>query len=275
MSNLAEQSYWDKSYENYNLEIAPKKDQVRQWIEKFVPKAHSQASNPSELERIEENMERRLSLPQALEIGCFPGRYLTVLGELGYELNGIDLTPGIERNFVDWLKSRKYKTGEFSKISLSEYRNKNSGIKYDLVCSFGFIEHFIDWKDVLLKHADFVKDEGYLIISAPNFRGILQRILHFCLDNKNYKRHYIPSMNPFLWKKIVQDLDFNFDIIYCGYFGAFEFWVDKQEINSFQKIISIIIIKFLMPILKKLPGNNEIYSPYCGLIAKKRKSDKV
>ena len=73
--NLVPQEYWDKGYETLELDIAPKDDTVRRWIELFF-------SNRGK--------------GRCLEIGCFPGRYLAVFGELGYELNGIDLTPRVE-----------------------------------------------------------------------------------------------------------------------------------------------------------------------------------
>lgn len=240
--NLPDQSYWDKSYHNLELQIVSEQDKVRQWIERFFDKAEG----------------------DCLEIGCFPGRYLAVFGKLGYRLYGVDLTPRVEQDLPCWLKDCGYKVGEFCKLNFEDFKSKK---QYDIVCSFGFIEHFIDWQEILKKHALFVKNEGYLVISAPNFRGLIQRALHILLDRKNYNRHYIPSMNTDLWQDIVQNI--GFDVVYCGYFGAFDFWVDNQSRNILQMMI-LKLINRLSPVLKKLPKDKMIYAPFCGLIAKKR-----
>ncbi len=87
--NFAEQSVWDEGYAQHEFFVAPKDDALRQWIETHFPRANK----------------------SCLELGCFPGRYLAVFGELGYELNGLDLTPRVEQDFSAWLKSMHYPGG--------------------------------------------------------------------------------------------------------------------------------------------------------------------
>jgi hypothetical protein len=72
-------------------------------------------------------------------------------------------------------------------------------------------------------------------------------------------------MNVDLWKKQLEEEGFT--ILYSGYFGNFDFWADSQKRNIFQRA-GISMIRKLLPLLKKLPSN-QLYSPYCGLIAKK------
>lgn len=66
----------------------------------------------------------------------------------------------------------------------------------DVVSSFGFIEHFTNWREVLAKHAEPVADDGHLIIEAPNFTGAFQRWLHVNFDKANSARHR-KSWSPF------------------------------------------------------------------------------
>lgn len=242
--NLVPQQYWDKGYENLTLDIAPKDDMVRQWIESFFCRKNE---------------------GRCLEIGCFPGRYLAVFGELGYELNGIDLTPRVDADLPTWLRLQNYKVGNFVNINFRDYKPQE---KFDVVSSFGYIEHFVNWKEILKQQAMLVKEDGYLVVETPNFYGLIQRVLHVLFDNNNYKRHNILSMNPTLWSREAQTL--NFEIIYCGAFGAFDFWFESQERNYLQRKLLDKMIKHLFPCIKKLPKDNRAYSPYCGLIARKK-----
>ena len=246
--NLVEQSYWDDNYEKCNDIIVAREDSpIRQWLTRFFNNAQG----------------------TCFEVGCFPGTYLSIFGELGYELYGIDLTPRVETDLPLWLKNRGYKVGKFFQADFLKYNDEN---KYDIVSSFGFIEHFINWDDILIKQARLVKEGGYLVVQIPNFRGFIQRTLHIFLDKENYNLHNISSMNPDLWANIIRKMDF--EIVYYGYFGAFHFWIGKQSRNIIQKA-SIALIRHLLPFLKKIPKDRMVYSPYCGLIAKKGRELKL
>lgn len=103
---------------------------------------------------------------------------------------------------------------------------------------------------------------GTLFISVVNLKGFVHHILHLLVDRENLK-----SMDPSEWAKLltangVEIKDF-------GYFGGFDFWVDNQPRNIFQRILLKCMFKAL-PILKKiLRKNSAIYSPYCYILAKK------
>jgi 2-polyprenyl-3-methyl-5-hydroxy-6-metoxy-1,4-benzoquinol methylase len=244
-TNLANQSYWDDSYALYQLnETVADDDIIKKWILKYVPKTNN---------------------GECFEIGCFPGRYLTVMGDLGYTLNGIDLTPRVNSDFPEWLKSKGYKIGSFIKDDFLKLKSEK---KYDLVCSFGFIEHFTNWDEIFEKHIELVNEEGYIVIETPNFRGFFQRLIHYVLDYENYKRHYVPSMNPKKWKKLCEK--HGFTTIYSGYIGEFQFWIDKQPTTYIKtKLFNRLITNYER--MKKWKPNNPHYSPYCGIIAKRIK----
>ncbi len=237
VNNLVLQKIWDDSYLQYPLNVAKKTDPVRIWLEEKIPRDKK----------------------TCFEIGCFPGRYLAVFGIHGYELNGIDSTPRINNDLLYWLKTQKFKIGKFYNQDFLKFRET---IKFDVVCSFGFIEHFVEWKEIIRKHTYLVNNEGYLIISTPNFRGFVQKHLHKLLDNENYNRHNLCSMNPGEWKIILEKE--GFEVIYYGYFGGFKFWTNNSKKKIFEKIIS----KILTILFKNLP-NSEYYSSFCGIVAKK------
>lgn len=243
-NNLAEQSYWDEAYANMSFGIIPEEDIVRKWLEEHIP---------------------RTTGATCFEVGCFPGRYLAVFGELGYELNGLDLTPRVETDLPAWLRQQNYRVGTFTRSDIFTFRPQR---QYDLVTSFGFIEHFRNWEEVVRIQASLVAPGGYLVIETPNFKGWFQRFLHLVLDYENYKRHYVPSMDPRLWKKTLEPLGFEF--VFYDYLGEFQFWVnDPPKGYIRRKLFNQVLTQG--PRLRRLKKNSKAYSPFCGLIAKKIK----
>jgi hypothetical protein len=116
-------------------------------------------------------------------------------------------------------------------------------------------------------HAKLVKPGGYVYITAPNFGGSLQLMLHSLLDRENLNRHYVPSMDVEKWEKVL--IENNFDIIEAGYIGGIDFWVDQQK-RSVGKKLLLSITKKIINFLKRLNlPNNRAYSPECIIIAKK------
>jgi SAM-dependent methyltransferase len=242
--NLFSPKLWDEKYEKINFAIIPPKDQTRIFIEKFIGKGDG----------------------SVFEVGCFPGQYLAVFGELGYTLNGIDITKRAKDDLPHWLTSKNYKVGN---IQHGDFHTMNEKEQYDIVCSFGFIEHFENWQDEILQHARLVKNGGKLLITAPNFKTCLPGLLHKIFDKQNYLRHYIPSMDPFKWADVISPLDF--EIKFVGYFGKFQFWVEYQGKPwpyQIAKIFISISNKILSPIINFFSKSNK-NSPFCGLIAKK------
>jgi 2-polyprenyl-3-methyl-5-hydroxy-6-metoxy-1,4-benzoquinol methylase len=240
-TNFIAQEHWDQGYEKLALQLAPPYDPIRRWLEKHIPRGTG----------------------SCLEFGCFPGRYLAVLGELGYEVNGIDLTPRLERDLPDWLRSQGYRTGEFVRADVFTHR---FGRSYDVVCSFGLIEHFAQWPELVERHAQLVRPGGWLALSTPNFRGGLQQALHRWLDPVNLAEHNLDAMQPQLWREVVQKL--GFEVIMCGYIGPFDFWVGRQSRTAFQHF-TLKVLHRLKRVGQVLPDNVGVYAPYCGLIARK------
>jgi hypothetical protein len=177
-------------------------------------------------------------------------------------LHGIDLTERIDIDLKDWLTKNGFKTGDFTRQDFFKFESSK---RYNVICSFGFIEHFSNWEYIIRKKDLLLEKNGYMIITTPNFRGGIQRILHILLDIENYRRHNIKSMYPEKWFDALKKE--NYEVLFKGYFGEFDFWVDNQKRNILQKILIHLILKIKNK-LQWLP-NTGLYSPYCGLIVKK------
>jgi 2-polyprenyl-3-methyl-5-hydroxy-6-metoxy-1,4-benzoquinol methylase len=210
ISNLVIQDYWNTVYPEVQLKKPDSRNSLAVWIRRSIKKARPGQS--------------------CLEIGAFPGRFLSVFGDLGYELNGIDLKPGIEDRVPEWLRQEGYSIGEFYR---EDFFSHTFGRKFDIVFSAGFIEHFVNYLEVIERHAALVKENGSIFLEVPNFRGIVQKVLKLMLDKKNLSLHYTPSMNPVRWKRCLEKMGFG-DISY-EYIGGYKFVHYPQKRNYLQR----------------------------------------
>ncbi|MBC7389421.1 MAG: methyltransferase domain-containing protein [Opitutaceae bacterium] len=207
--DLVQQQHWDKGYQEIEFQRPEEDDFLRKALLQYIPKTKT---------------------GRAIEIGCFPGGYLSVLGDLGYELNGVDLTPKTN-GLIEILRNYGYKTGV---INMQDFMNLRTDEKFQAVVSFGFIEHFKNYDEVLLKHASLVDQNGILFISTPNYKGIFQYLFHLLFDTPGLKRHNIASMNPQKWASVLEEI--GFEVIFSGYGGGANFWMENDQ-SSIQKFM--------------------------------------
>lgn len=203
---------------------------------------------------------------ECLEIGSFPGSNLSALGSLGYTLNGMDISPRNAHELPDLLKQKGYKVGEFWTADIFSFEGRKN---YDLVCSFGFIEHFENYLEVIRLHAQYVNKEGLLIITAPNFKGKIQYAVHYLFDKPNLNIHNIESMNPHNWATYLEKE--GFEIIFKGYFGGLYFWLGNKGRNWFEKLLLYLIHGIASKLRKVIKFDSSMFSYNCGIVAKKIK----
>lgn len=213
-------------------------------------------------------LKRFLSTNQSgdcFEVGSFPGNNLRFLGSLGYTLHGIDLT---ERNAFELPLSLAEKGCKIGQFFSADFFHFTTAKRYDLVCSFGFVEHFENFLEVIDLHAQFVKKGGLLVITAPNFRGLIQYLVHYLFDRSNLRLHNVKSMRPNLWAK---HLEANgFEIIFAGYFGGLSFWLGNKGRNRFEKFLLYLLHGTANRIRRYLKADSSVFSYNCGVIVRKR-----
>jgi 2-polyprenyl-3-methyl-5-hydroxy-6-metoxy-1,4-benzoquinol methylase len=199
-----------------------------------------------------------------LEIGCVPGVFLGYIStKFGYFPEGIDFVKGSEKTTKLTLEKMGIKE---SNIYEADFLEWTAPKMYDVVCSFGFIEHFEDPSDIIDKHIKVLKPGGTLILEIPNFT-YGQKFLRNILDKENLNRHNTNIMNLLFFKNIV--IRNNLKIEYLNYYGGlFGFWWENKNPSVTQKII-YLFFKYVSVLTKKINISNKYFSPYIILIAKK------
>jgi len=244
MHSLADKNEWDRLYRDKKPYGVSGKDQIARWIVEQTPATET---------------------GKALEIGCFPGRYLPTIGILGYELNGLDMQDGV-RDMPAWLLDQGFGVGKFAQADFFKW---NSDEQFDLVLSLGFVEHFENWQEVIEGHLKFVVPGGHLLLEAPNFLGGFQNWFHRTFDATNLAMHHVPAMDPFKWADVVRE--HGFDIEFVGFFGRFHLWADQQDLSAGKKCALKWLLRSRNWFKHLLPSNSRTFSPYAGLVARKKK----
>jgi len=214
---------------------------------------------------IEKNVDIK-QLKSCIEIGCYPGRYLSIFGKYQVQINGVDYLPSTQK-LTELYKSKGYEVGDFYCLDFQKNTINN---KFDCVYSLGFIEHFTEWENIFMKHLSLVNDNGLVIIETPNFSGWLQRIPRIIFDYKNYKRHNIESMNLGRWLKILNEN--NFEILRAEYIGGYMLWFEKDcgSVERLARSVFCFVMRALKIALYSKKENHRSFSGAIGVIAKKR-----
>jgi len=242
---LTDKKYWDEDYRNLKFSKQGKEHSINIFLNKHL---------------------KPCSECTCLEMGSYPGPFLASIGDLGYELNGIDYNSDNDKGLKKWLQESGYKCGNFWVADIFSFNVKK---KFDVVCSFGLIEHFTNFEDVILKHVEYVKPGGILIITTPNFRGFFQYLFHRILDYDNLKAHHLPSMRPQKWASLLKRQGFTVE--YKGYFGNFGFWIKHPKNPGFAHKFCYKVVSYLAAFTRKfIPFESVAYSAFCGIVAKKQ-----
>lgn len=192
-----------------------------------------------------------------IEIGCAPGKMLAwVAGVLKAEATGLDYSePGIA-------KCRALFDALGLKVNLHHddfFKHHLPPASFDVVTSFGVIEHFDDPRPVVQRHLDLVKPCGVALIVVPNYGGLYGSLQRWC-DSPNLALHNLEIMNPCALTALVDSPDV--EAVRAYPFGSISPWLisfDKRLPGFAAKLVSLgvnatgllqpLTIKALAPML--------------------------
>lgn len=224
MKTVASQKYWEQHWNDTIYKKVAYNHPVAQWINNNILSCNGL---------------------ECFEIGCYPGKFLALLGDKGYIVNGIDTFKEIDTMGL-WLKSSSYKTKDLQKGDFLKYKSTK---KYDLVCSFGFVEHFDNWQQVVTKHLNLTKSNGTCLIEVPNLGSPIYYFLYKILEPNVLKNHNLEAMSLNKMKQFVNTT--NHKIIKAEYISKFYFRFITKNGGKYKLIENII--NFFGKLLNILP----------------------
>lgn len=206
---------------------------------------------------------------KAMEVGCAPGAWLAYLSlkcemrASGIEYSSAGMT-ATKRNFAmlgvapDLLIEGDFFVAEPSP-------------DFDLVMSFGFIEHFSNPAEVIERHLRWVKPGGTLVLGVPRFRGIYALIQRW-LDKEVLDKHNQEIMELAYFHNLADQ--FSLAPAFIGYTGSFE---PSMFILGPRKNIASLVLRTLLWAARQLRKlrlfdqfNNDVVSGYILAIYRKR-----
>ena len=237
MNTLSDKSFWDSVWSNNNADLTNKilfADIFNRYLE----------IDPT---------------VKCIEIGCVPGRFLVYLhNKFEYQISGLDYSEHIDAM-----------SNMFRNNGIDSYRLiKADFTKFDVVCSFGFIEHFDNYKEVFSRHVNLLKPKGILIITVPNLR-YLQYFLHRIFYKSSLAKHNLEVMDKYVMDALCNEN--NLSVKYLSYYETFKFWISNPHEHSLISLFFMIPIALILRTLNLLVNlPNKYTSPYLILVAQKQ-----
>lgn len=237
---LIQQAEWDRSYEGGSFEYDETHIAFRDLLLRYVPREAN-----------------------CLEVGCFPGNFLLFMAlRRGCTISGIDATrhvPAMVSRFAQY----PIRTGSFINVP---FEHVPAAPAFDCVTSFGFIEHFPDFPDVIRHHIEFLKPGGTLIIGLPHFRR-LQYCVRRVLDPKTMEGHHLPSMDFDVLGAVVRSA--GLEIVAQHYWGTCAYWFDARPYGPVRRLANRIVSGVLNLVDHHVRLPNRWSSPFMLLVARK------
>jgi SAM-dependent methyltransferase len=130
---------------------------------------------------------------QVLELGCAPGKILAWTAvKLGARVSGLDYS----EQGIAW-STRLFQTlGAAADLRREDVLNTSFPREsFDLVYSWGLIEHFDDPRPLVRAHVELARPGGLALIGVPHYGGFYGKV-QGRLDPANLRLHNLRIMSP-------------------------------------------------------------------------------
>lgn len=248
-SELTSPCYWDEPREGISFCLTPD-NQYEPYLKNVLP------------------INRHWT---CLEVGVVPGNILLWFTRtFHYRPYGIDFS-----RHTHELAEKFKELGCDATLYQEDFLLWDSPELFDVVYSFGFVEHFSNYETVIRKHWDLMKPDGFLIISVPALTPIQEGIRKI-LYTKDHFDHILDShnrevMNLDTLKNTIGNLP-DSTIILARYIKEMAVWIRKGQRGLKKNTERFFpFIRFMEWVFKKLHISSPLFSPQILVVAKKGK----
>jgi SAM-dependent methyltransferase len=157
-----------------------------------------------------------------LEIGAYPGTYLKYFHDhFGYVPWGVEYVESCAVRAREILAEAGVVATILARDFFSlDVADSPSGAGWDLVASFGFVEHFEDVAPVVERHFGVTRPGGYVVISVPNHAGLSGPVLR-AVDPEKWAQHNHMDLSAL--RSAVEGVP-DAEILFSGHVGRFGLW---------------------------------------------------
>lgn len=201
-----------------------------------------------------------------LELGCHPGRYLRHLHGLGYEVSGLEYV----ESRVGETKNGLQAVGVESEIFHGDFRFWEPDRTWDLVLSFGLVEHFDDAVETFAHHARFVRPGGHLLVTYPLHDGVYGGIMNWAAPDR-LAQHNRMSMED--GKSACEAVD-GLSLVESTFMGRFGFGTTRlirrvDNLFPTSKLVMGVPLRVIERIGRGTLPNHDGWSPFAGLLCRR------
>lgn len=201
-----------------------------------------------------------------LEIGGAPGDVMVYFAtRYGCKVSCVDF---VAKNII-MEKMDDYGIENYEIFS-EDFLTWESEKKYNIVASYGFIEHFSNYREIVKKHVQAAENEGYVIISMPNIRKanwLMYRLFNKkSLDGVNLEAIDLQGLQKLLKDEGCQILEARY------WLTNFFMFNNEYPLLKKHKVIQRIFTAIQNVMIKTHTHNipNSWFSPYMICIARVR-----
>ncbi|MBI3034061.1 class I SAM-dependent methyltransferase [Candidatus Woesearchaeota archaeon] len=104
-----------------------------------------------------------------LDVGCGAGHFMIACKKIGFECEGVEVDKTTANYAISKRKLKVYSTDFLN----AEMRDR----EYDVIAAIHILEHVVNPQPFLEHARKKLKSDGVLIVSVPNFGGLLPKVL--------------------------------------------------------------------------------------------------
>lgn len=268
---ITSSDYWSSKYKTGGNRLIQKLYEF--YYLKYLPRTYIN----TRLFLLFKNYLNDVSQKKVLEIGSAPGwRLIEFNRRLSADVYGIDFTQnGCVLNRKFFVKAGVLPDnciyGDFQD---ERFQNKYKEY-FDIVVSFGLIEHFRNPGITLKSHLNFLKKDGILILAIPNLKYINNFLARILCSYDVLSGHNKEIMNLNYLKNMADQN--RLETIYLDYFGVIDLclFIDKASIYRLVLAIFLLTIQALLDIIFRIALRRKnirwrLTSPLMVFIGKKK-----
>ncbi|HZO89653.1 MAG TPA: class I SAM-dependent methyltransferase [Chthonomonadaceae bacterium] len=205
-----------------------------------------------------------------IEIGACPGHNLAALARShGYHPVALDILPRVHELPAMF---REFGIPDLESIE-QDLLTLQTDRRFNIVISFGFIEHFDNVEPILRRHWELVAPGGFLVVGLPIFGAMQMALRRLVLTpeqlEESLRIHNTDIMDMSVLRGYCEALP-DIQILKCAYIWNMDTWLSPKHPHvrrDRRLILALWKLASLLP--KALRVSSKLLSPYGLIVARK------